>query len=133
MNKIILDTNLLVAAFFNKQSASNQIIKRIEQGQVTNLWSEPIKKEAETILSQIPPIEKKYLDKIEKNLFKDNRKVKNPPNVNLIEEDPEDNKFIEGAVKGGADFIISNDDHLLRHSGYKGIKILTPDQFVKQD
>jgi len=45
-------------------------------------------------------------------------------------EDPHDDKFLECAVSGKAKFIISGDKHLLRVSGYQGIKILTPRQFM---
>ena len=45
-------------------------------------------------------------------------------------EDPHDDKFIECALAGKAKFIVSGDKHLLRVSGYQGIKILTPSQFM---
>jgi len=123
---------LLVAGFFNKESASEEIIDRIKKGNLKNLWSKSIKKEAEAILSQIPPIKKSYLKEIKENIFKPDNEIKNPPSINLIKEDPEDNKFIECAAEGNADFIISNDEHLLQHSGYKEIEIVTPNQFLKR-
>ena len=50
--------------------------------------------------------------------------------VNIIKEDPQDNKFIEAALEGG-DYIISQDKHLLRIKEFKGIKIITPKDFNK--
>lgn len=45
--------------------------------------------------------------------------------------DPDDNKFIEAAVEGKAEFIISQDKHLLILKNYKGIKILKPEEFLE--
>lgn len=45
-------------------------------------------------------------------------------------EDRKDLKFIECAVAGDADFIVSGDHHLLDLKVYKDIPILTPAQFL---
>lgn len=48
----------------------------------------------------------------------------------VIPEDPSDNKFLECAVEGEADYIVSGDRHLLRLGRYQGIEILPPAAFV---
>ena len=50
--------------------------------------------------------------------------------INLVKDDPDDNKFIEAAITGNAEYIISQDKHLLRIKKYKEIKILSPEQFL---
>ena len=45
-------------------------------------------------------------------------------------DDPDDDKFFACAITGGADLIISGDKHLLKMSGYQGIKVVRPRQFV---
>lgn len=45
-------------------------------------------------------------------------------------DDPDDDKFFACAIAGGADLIISGDKHLLKMSGYQGIKVVRPRQFV---
>lgn len=45
-------------------------------------------------------------------------------------EDPDDNKFLECAVAGKCKTIVSGDKHLLKLTGYKGIAILSPRNFV---
>ena len=47
-------------------------------------------------------------------------------------EDPHDDKFIECAIAGKAEFIISGDKHLLKVSGYQGIEIISPRQFMEK-
>ena len=44
-------------------------------------------------------------------------------------DDPDDDKFFACAIAGGADLIISGDKHLLKMSGYQGIKVVRPRQF----
>ncbi len=50
--------------------------------------------------------------------------------LNIIKEDPSDNIVLECAAEGKADYMISGDSHLLGLKEFRGIKILTPKQFV---
>ena len=45
-------------------------------------------------------------------------------------EDPDDDKFLECAVAAKCKTIISGDKHLLKLSGYEGINVLSPRNFV---
>lgn len=45
-------------------------------------------------------------------------------------KDPDDDKFLECAIAGDAKCIISGDRHLLEVSGYEGIQILRPKDYV---
>lgn len=53
-------------------------------------------------------------------------------NVNVVVEDPDDNKIIECAVAGKSGYIISGDKHLLQLGEYEGIKIIRASEFLKQ-
>ena len=57
--------------------------------------------------------------------------VETEPGPVIIPDDPSDDKFIRCAEAGKARNIISGDDHLLDLRFYKGIKILTPTQFLE--
>ena len=50
--------------------------------------------------------------------------------INIVKDDPDDNKFIEAAVAGKADHIVTQDAHLLKIKEYRGIKIITPREFI---
>jgi len=43
---------------------------------------------------------------------------------------PDDDKFFAGAIAGEAMLIVSGDKHLLKMSGYQGIEVIRPRQFV---
>jgi putative PIN family toxin of toxin-antitoxin system len=51
--------------------------------------------------------------------------------LQVVTDDPDDNRILECAVSGKADLIISGDRHLLRLASYEGISILTVRQFFK--
>lgn len=46
------------------------------------------------------------------------------------EGDSDDDKFLECAVEGNANFIVSQDSHLLKLKEFRGIRILTPSAFL---
>ncbi|MBC8393137.1 MAG: putative toxin-antitoxin system toxin component, PIN family [Deltaproteobacteria bacterium] len=47
-------------------------------------------------------------------------------------DDPDDDKFFACAIAGGANIIISGDKHLLKMSGYQGVEVVRPRQFVDE-
>jgi predicted nucleic acid-binding protein len=53
------------------------------------------------------------------------------PDVNLtvVEEDPDDDKFLEAAVAGDTDFLVSGDSHLLNLDSFRDIRIVDPRTF----
>ena len=50
----------------------------------------------------------------------------------VVLDDPSDDIFLECAVGGGADCIVSGDKHLLGMSAYSGIPIVKPRDFVQR-
>lgn len=45
-------------------------------------------------------------------------------------EDPDDNMFLECAIASNSNIIVSGDKHLLRVSGYQGIDVVKPRDFI---
>ena len=48
-----------------------------------------------------------------------------------VKKDPEDDKFINCAVEGEADYIVSGDRHLLDLKHYSGIQIVNVNSFLR--
>ena len=46
-----------------------------------------------------------------------------------VKTDPDDNKFVNAAVEGNAGYIVSQDNDLLSIKEFRGIKILSPQDF----
>ena len=53
-----------------------------------------------------------------------------PPTLQVIDKDPDDNKFIECAVALKAAAVISGDKAVLDVKNYMGIELLTPKAFL---
>ena len=51
--------------------------------------------------------------------------------VDLIQEDPADDRFLECSLDGRADYVVSGDDHLLKIGRYQRIRIPSVRQFFK--
>ena len=49
----------------------------------------------------------------------------------VIQDDPADNRYLECAVEGEADFLVTGDRLLLNLGEYQGITILTPRAFLE--
>jgi uncharacterized protein len=50
--------------------------------------------------------------------------------LEVIKDDPDDDRVLECALAGEANYIVSGDRHLLQLSSYEGIPILTVRQFM---
>ena len=50
--------------------------------------------------------------------------------VNVVTDDPDDNKIIEAAVAGNAQYIVTQDNHLLTLKKHNDIKIVTPEDML---
>ena len=53
-----------------------------------------------------------------------------PPLTNPVSEDPDDDMFLAAAFASQTKVIVSGDHDLQRVSGWRGIEVLTPRQFV---
>lgn len=52
--------------------------------------------------------------------------------VREIDEDPDDDKFLECAVAADADYLVSGDDHVLDVEEFRGTEIVTADEFLQR-
>jgi predicted nucleic acid-binding protein len=50
--------------------------------------------------------------------------------LHVIADDPDDNRVLECAVKGSADYIVTGDRHLLKLGSYEASAIVTVRQFL---
>jgi putative PIN family toxin of toxin-antitoxin system len=51
--------------------------------------------------------------------------------LNVVADDPDDNRVVECAIAGKADCIVSGDRHLLKMGSYEGISIMTVRSFLE--
>lgn len=134
--RITVDTNVLVSATF-WCGASDEVISRVEEKEMQLILSEEIIKEYVDVLDY-----KEIKDKIRDKKLEIIRTIKKITSVstivapkqrlNIVKEDHDDDKVLECAKEGNADYIISNDKHILKLKSFEGIPILTPADFLKK-
>ncbi len=126
MVKVLLDTNVLITADRGAGSYGRRILDLILQGKVQAIVSQQVKNENLLIVNKL--IKDKTL-KNDISLFLANSLKVKPVPVKVKSADPEDRKMLAAAVGGWADFLITEDDHLLSLSEYQKVKIISPREF----
>ena len=132
--RFVLDTNLVVSAVLIKQSISRRAFDKAgQEGQI--LLSMAVVSELNEVLKR----EKfnKYLLERERLSFL-NVLVHEAELIQISEtisacRDPKDNKFLELAINGQADAIISGDQDLLVLNPFREVSIVDPHQFLQMN
>ncbi|MCJ7819316.1 MAG: putative toxin-antitoxin system toxin component, PIN family [Syntrophales bacterium] len=129
MLKVVLDTNVIVSGLNFPTSNPAKILLMVASGEVVNFTSRHIVNETRRIL-----VDKFFWTRDEVEAaevwLKTFSKSVNPKNrISVIIDDP-DNRILECAEEGYADFIISGDHHLTDLEDYQGIKIVAPSTFL---
>ncbi len=134
MNRIVIDTNVIISAILFQNSQPAKAIKFAKQlGEI--LFSETTFREIENTLSR--PKFDRYLSldsrrQVLSQLLLDSELIEITETITIC-RDPKDNKFLELAVNGNADYIITGDQDLLVLNPFRGIKIITVNEFLKVD
>ena len=131
MMKVVIDTNVFISSFFGGNPRK-----------IIDLW----KKEKMTLCLSKDVLDE-YMDVLQRVGLKDENEIEEllslfakgfnilfttkTPNIMAVKDDPDDDKFIECAVALKAEVIITGDKVLKAVGEYMGIKILTPQQFLK--
>ena len=129
--KVVIDTNVFVSSFFGGNP--KKIIDLWRKEKITLCLSKDIFEEYIEVLKRIGLDNEEELSEL-LNLFSKGFNIAfttKTPEINLVEDDPDDDKFIECAVALKAKAVITGDKALGAVKEYMGIKILTPAQFLR--
>lgn len=132
MLRVVLDTNVLVSAILKKGGNEWDILQKVSDKKIVSLTSEDMLHEFARVMSK-PKFEnsKEEVDEWLLFLLGVSLLVAPTERLTVIKDDPSDNKILECAVSGNADYIISGDRHLLALREYRGIKILNSSDSLK--
>jgi hypothetical protein len=131
MIRVVIDTNVFVSSFFGGNPKK-----------VIDLW-----RSEEIMLCISNDILDEYIDVLQRVGLKDENEIEEllslfakgfnilfttkTPKINAVKDDPHEDKFIECAVALKAEAIITGDRALKSMGEYMGIKILSPQEFLK--
>jgi putative PIN family toxin of toxin-antitoxin system len=128
--KIVLDTNVFISGIFFSGPPA-QILKSWKDQKFQIVISKEILSEYQRVAHELsnkfsavdigPIIE----------LFTIYGEIVETEGISVtVCEDPDDNMFIECAIASNSKIIVSGDKHLLRISGYQGIDVVKPRDFI---
>ena len=132
MLKVVVDTNVFISSFFG--GIPRQIINYWKNGKITLCLSQEIIEEYIEVLNRLGLKDKKEMQKLTKLFAESYNSIftATTPNLNIVEDDPDDNKFIECAVALDSKIIISGDKHLKNINKYIDIYIMSPREFINK-
>ena len=134
--RAVVDTNILVRALIMPHGTVGPVLQRLRTGGFTLLYSHSLLDELVDVLNR-PRIGRKY------GLDQDDIKTAWPlillrgeavtPTQSITAcRDPKDNKFLEVAVTGRAEVLVSGDEDLLVLHPFEGIPIVTSADFLRR-
>jgi uncharacterized protein len=130
--RIILDTNVFISGIFFSGPPS-QILKAWENQSLQIVLSKQILDEYQRVADELslkyPQIDITPIIELVTiyGQFIDTKGL----DISIC-EDPDDNKFIECAIAGKCNIIVTGDTHLLKLIAYKDVKTLKPRAFIEE-
>lgn len=132
MNRVVLDTNIYISALHFQKGNPRKILEMADDEVFRLLISKQIIAELRGVLSMKFGYPIAQLDTLENLLLAVAELVEPKKRLLVVRDDPDDNKILECAYSGNADFIVSGDSDLLRLRKFKTIKIVSSSQFLEQ-
>ncbi len=129
--RVVLDTNIILSGvIFRGSNPFRAAVRAFERGEV--LSSSATRNELREVVrrqkfERYVPLEQR-IQEVEE-LIEDMEPVLILEKLQICVE-PKDDMFLELAVNGKADFIVTGDDDLLRLNPFRGIAVITPAAYL---
>ena len=133
--RVVVDTNILVRALIMPHGTVGPVLLRLRQGDYVLLYAHLLLEELVDVLNR-PRIRQKYglteqdIETVISLILLRGEAVVPQEHI-LACRDPQDDKFLEVAVSGKADVLVTGDDDLLVLHPFAGIPILPPAAFLE--
>ena len=127
---VAADTNIYISALIFA-GLPRQFLLAAEDARIRLFISEPIRQELLRILQTKFSWSNDQVNEILLQLESCTALVRPIETLDVIKEDPDDNRVLECAVAAGARFIVSGDNDLLRLGQFRNIRIVKVADFMK--
>lgn len=129
--RVVIDTNIFISGIHWKGDPE-KVLRAWLQGRFEAVSSlETIVELTRVLRAFKVPMPEKEILWWEGTILEKSTVVEITGSLKIIENDPDDDKFVEMAVVGNAEYIISQDKHLLSLKKYSDIKVLAPKEFLE--
>lgn len=131
--KAVLDTNVLISSVIATGVPHDVVVKGFE-GEYQLVISVPTLREFSTTLQKYPDRFQMDDDEIQQEVetIRYYAEFVDPDeSISAVEADTDDDKFLEAAVAGNVDYVVSGDQHLLELDTFREIDIVEPREFYE--
>ena len=126
---VVLDTNILISAIFWRGNPYKVALNALKKKYSLYLSNEILNELEEKLSLKFKFPEDKIKDHI--GILREYGRIIEPSiKIDVIKDDPDDNRVLECAVSCNADYIVSGDKHLLKLKEFRGIKIVKAKEFL---
>lgn len=132
---VVLDANVYVSALISPTGPPAQIIQHWENDQFEVVISPAIVDEIARVLEYPRLVDRYHQIKQHRSTFLamlQETAIMVHPNqkLSVVQTDESDNRYLECAVAGQAQYLVTGDPHLLQLGSYQGLVILNPAAFL---
>lgn len=121
--RIVLDTNVLIDALNDDLSAGSRLVEAVIEGELTAISTPAVRREYQRILRRFT-LNVRQQERM--NDFIAATEVVPTAAVEVVLDDAEDYKFVQAAVGGAADLLVTNDHHLLDLGEIESTRVMRP-------
>jgi putative PIN family toxin of toxin-antitoxin system len=129
VRRVTLDTNVLVSALMYRRGKPFQLLRMALEGEVSVMVSEAIIEETLEVLGRKFGVPQEELPEYRAVITDASRIIKPTVSLDVVKDDPDDNRILECAVTSWSEFVVTGDKDLLRLKRYDSIRILTVADF----
>jgi uncharacterized protein len=132
--RAVIDTGVLVSGLISLQGTIGEVLRSLRDGRFVVIYTTPVVVEIIDVLGR-PPFRAKYQIQPDDvttlvNLVRLRGELVLPQITITACRDSKDNKFLEAAIEGNADALVTSDSDLLVLHPFQGIPVLRPAEFL---
>ena len=130
--RVVIDTNVFISSFISSGNP-RKVIDLWKEGHIKLCLSKPIVEEYIKVLRRLGLEDDEEVDEILYLFARGYNSIftAKTPELQIVADDPDDDKFFECAVSLKARYIISGDKKVLAVDEYMGIKVVAPKEFLQ--
>ena len=132
--RAVVDTNIVLRSLIKPQGTVGPVLGRLRNGDYVAIYSEPTLDELLAKLA-LPRLREKY--QLDEEVTEDlvallalRGELVKPVRSVRVCRDPHDDMFIEAALSGAAEYVVTGDQDLLSLRRFEGVRFVTPRTFL---
>lgn len=127
--KVFFDTNVYIAEALLGRAAERMIAATISAR-----WriysSQHILDELQRVMTRLG-FSRRLATLTQRRIQRRSNVITVPSSRHAVERDPQDSPILRAALTCGADYLVTNDRHLLTLDPYEGIEVVSMDQYLR--